>query len=109
MQNLPIHKHEDKRRILIEWIADFPITTCKVIVMKEDGILGKHYHNKKQDFFFLLKGRGRYTIGDESRDFIQNDCLTALPTIPHTFFLMKDSILLEASTTPYNKEDEISI
>ena len=77
--------------------------------MKVDGVLGNHYHNHKQDFFFLLRGSGTYNIGSEIVKFKKNDCLTALPTQPHSFFLKKGSILLEASTTPYNKDDEISI
>lgn len=107
--SLPINRHEDNRRSLFEWVTDFPITTCKVIVMKEDGVLGNHYHNKKQDFFFLLKGSGHYKIGETIGEMTEYICLTAPPTIPHSFSLKAGSILLEASTTPYNKEDEIQI
>jgi mannose-6-phosphate isomerase-like protein (cupin superfamily) len=106
---LPVNKHEDNRRTLVEWIANFPITTCKVIEMKEDGELGNHYHKHKQDFFYLLKGKGGYEIGEERGDFNEGDCLTANIGEPHTIILDKGSILLEASTTPYNKEDEIQI
>lgn len=106
--NLPITKHEDHRRILTEWIADYPIRCCKVIEMKEDGEVGNHYHNEKVDTFYLLKGAGSYIIGDQY-DFIrEGDCLRAEKGETHMFFLMKGSILLEASSTPYNKEDEIS-
>ena len=109
MMNLPIHRHEDNRRMLFEWIGDYPITTCKAIIMKEDGVLGNHYHNIKRDFFFLLKGEGHYKIGDTVGQLKEYDCLTAPPTVPHTFSLKAGSILLEASTTPYNKEDELQI
>lgn len=105
----PVTKHEDNRRILTEWIADFPITTCKVIEMKVDGVVGNHYHNVKQDFFFLLKGSGVYTIGESVGDMCEGMVLTAYPKEPHSFELKAGSILLEASTTPYNKADEISI
>ena len=100
-------KHEDNRRILTEWIADFPISTIKILEVKEDCELGNHYHNKKQDLFFLLKGSGRYKIGDRDGTISEGEDEIALPKEPHTFWLTKGSILLEASTTPYNKQDEI--
>ena len=109
MMNLPTHKHEDNRRTLTEWIADFPIRCCKVVEMKEDGVLGNHYHKNKQDFFYLLKGTGYYWIGGNGGTINEGDCLTALPIEPHSFELKAGSILLEASTTPYDKEDEISL
>lgn len=107
---LPIYKHEDNRRTLIEWIADFPIRMCKVLIVKEDSELGNHYHNNKIDNFFLLRGEGEYKFGDS--DWIplhQDDCLRADAGVAHTFRLKAGSVLLEASSTPYVKEDEIQI
>jgi len=108
MQN-SVTKHEDNRRTLTEWIANFPITTIKILEVKEECELGNHYHKLKQDFFYLLKGKGTYVIGNEHGEIKVGDSLTARPFEVHTFFLKKGSILLEASTTPYDKEDEISI
>jgi len=107
---IPIVKHEDNRRTLIEWVKDFPIRTCKVLIVKEDCLLGAHYHNKKIDTFYLLKGSGKYKIGNGKwTKLIEEDCLMADLNVPHSFKLKSGSILLEASTTPYDKEDEISI
>lgn len=103
----PVHKHEDNRRTLIEWIANSPITTCKVLIVKEDCELGNHYHLKKEDTFYLLKGSGTYRIGETEGELKEGDCLKANIHIPHTFTLKAGSILLEASSTPYDKEDEI--
>lgn len=100
-------KHEDNRRVLTEWIANFPITTIKILETKKDCELGNHYHRVKQDFFYLLKGKGNFSIGNRYGKFCAGETLTALPLEPHTIFLKKGSILLEASTTPYDKEDEI--
>lgn len=103
------YKHEDDRRVLVEWIDDFPITTSKVLIMKRDGLVGNHYHNKKIDTFYLLEGEGTYTIGKRNGSFKKGMCLRANKKQAHTFYLTKGSILLEASTTPFNKDDEISI
>ncbi len=105
---LQTHKHEDNRRTLTEWITDHPIRTCKILEVKEDCDLGNHYHNRKQDFFYLLKGKGSWRIGDEVGEIKEGDSLTALPKEAHTFSLKGGSVLLEASTTPYDIEDEIS-
>jgi mannose-6-phosphate isomerase-like protein (cupin superfamily) len=107
---LPIVKHEDNRRTLIEWVKDFPIRTCKVLIVKEDSVLGAHYHNNKVDTFYLLKGSGEYKMGsDEWQELKEEDCVRAELKVPHSFKLKAGSILLEASTTPYDKEDEIPL
>lgn len=100
-------KHEDDRRKLVEWISDFPIRSCKVLEMKQDGVLGNHYHNNKVDTFYLLKGNGTYQIGEEHGHLVEGGCYRAEKGVPHSFFLTAGSILLEASTTPYDKKDEI--
>jgi len=107
--NLPVYKHEDERRVLIEWISDFHIRNCKALIVKKDCELGNHYHNKKIDTFLLLKGSGTFRIGDRAGELIEGSCYRALAKEPHTFYLKAGSVLLEASTTPYDKKDEIQI
>jgi mannose-6-phosphate isomerase-like protein (cupin superfamily) len=102
-------KHEDDRRVLIEWISDFHIRNCKVLVVKKDCELGNHYHEVKIDTFLLLKGSGTYKIGDEEGILEEGGCYRALQNQPHTFTLKAGSILLEASTMPYDKDDEIQV
>jgi len=104
--NLPTIKHEDNRRKLIEWISDFPIRCCKILIMKENGEVGGHYHNKKIDTFYLLKGGGTFEIGDTAGTLIEGGCYRATMGELHTFKLKAGSILLEASTTPFDKNDE---
>lgn len=108
MMRLPIVKHEDDRRSLVEWIADYPIKCCKVLVMKQDGVVGAHYHKNKADTFYLLKGSGDFIIDKVAGKIEEGDCMRAEKGERHTFRLKAGSILLEASTTPYDKEDEIS-
>jgi len=106
---LQTYKHEDDRRVLIEWISDFHIRNCKALIVKKDCELGNHYHNVKIDTFFFLKGSGTYKIGDETGELEEGGCYRALEGQPHTFTLKAGSILLEASTTPYDKADEIQV
>lgn len=109
--NLQISKHEDNRRTLIEWVKDIPIKAIKTIYVKEKSSLGNHYHNNKDEVFFLLKGKGIViltTKTKQTRDWMfEEDCIFVPRGMIHTFNLEKDSILLEAATEPYNPSDEI--
>lgn len=98
--------HEDDRRILAEYIQDIPTRTSKAIFIKEDSILGNHYHNYKDDIFFLLKGSGTITLNEITKPFKSGDCMLVKAGTVHSLNLKKGSILLESSTLPYAKEDE---
>ncbi len=98
--------HEDDRRLLCEWIPDIPVRTCKAFFIKEDCRLGDHYHRETTDIFFLLKGSGTYILDGIEKEFKEGQCIKVLPKVMHTLKLKKYSILLEASTLPYDKSDE---
>jgi len=103
---LPVNIHEDNRRKLIEYVIDFPIRTCKAIVVKEDNILGNHWHQLKEEIFYLLQGSGSVTIGEETHELKENDIVHAPKGVKHTFHLKAGSILLEAGTEPFDKNDD---
>lgn len=106
-------KHEDSRRILTEWISDIPVKRCKVLEVKEKSVLGKHYHNDSDNIFYMVRGKGSYILRSSTTDFYERDwlyegdCLFVPRGIIHTFELYPGTILLEAATEPYNKNDEI--
>ncbi len=109
-------KHEDIRRVLIEYVSDSEIRRCKVIEIKEDSVLGNHYHRKTDSFFYLLRGNGTYDIWDfdnkldgENGDFLEGECIFVPRNVVHTFKLLKGSIMLETASQPYDKEDEIQV
>lgn len=106
MNKLPIHKHEDERRILIEYVKDMPIRNCKVLIIKEDTILGNHYHKLKDEIFYLLKGYGTVILDDAIYPMNEGDIVHATKGVRHTFKLNKGSILLEAGTEPFNPTDD---
>lgn len=106
MMNLPTNRHEDERRTLVEYIHDLPFRTSKVLFVKQDSVLGNHYHKLKDDIFFLVKGSGTYTIDGHEEIFSQGDCIFVKAGMRHSFKLFNGSILLESSTLPYDKGDE---
>lgn len=106
LNSLPVHIHEDNRRKLIEYVADMPIRTCKALVVKEDTVLGDHYHKLKDEIFYLLKGSGTVTLDGVTSPFNENDIVHAKAGVKHTFNLLEGSILLEAGTEPFDATDD---
>ncbi len=100
-------KHEDERRCLIEW-ATGSFKECKVAIMKEDGILGDHWHANKDETFLLLQGRAsKVVIGDYTRTDVQPVTAFVVPrNTYHAFHLDKGSVLLGAATELYDRQDE---
>jgi mannose-6-phosphate isomerase-like protein (cupin superfamily) len=99
-------KHEDNRRTLIEWIQDAPVRSCKIVIAKEDTEIGGHHHDKKDEIFYLLSGKGEYKL-DEAEFAPLNKVLYIRRGTKHSFRLSKDSVLLGAATEPFNPNDEI--
>lgn len=113
---LSINRHEDERRTLREWLSDIPVKRCKVIETKKKSILGNHYHNNSDSVFFMMKGKARYELKPNREGakvdmgwMFEDDCIFVPRGVIHTFEVWDNSILLEAASEPYNKEDEIQI
>lgn len=101
------YKHIDNRRTLIEWIADSPIRSCKVVIAKGDTEVGNHYHLLKDEYFYLLSGEGEYKLGDD--DFKSMIDVVFVPKgLRHTFKLKEGSVLLGAASEPFDVNDEIT-
>lgn len=101
-----MYKHEDERRILVEVIADSPLRSVKVLTAKEGCIVGNHYHNFKDELFYLISGAGRYEIGDEEGILQAGEDYACPRGIKHTFWLDEGSILLGVASEPFDGNDE---
>lgn len=106
INSLPVETHEDDRRVLIEWVKDFPLRTCKVIILKEDATVGNHYHKKRDEIFFLLQGKGEVELDGKREALKLGDVVYAGRGTKHSFHLVSGSILLEAGSKPYDKKDD---
>lgn len=106
INSLPIHRHIDKRRILTEWVKDFPVKNCKALETLEDCELGNHYHKEKDEIFYLFKGSGEVTLNGLTEPLNEGDTVFVGRETKHTFNLKKGSILLEAGTKPFDKTDD---
>ena len=102
-------RHEDERRIILEWIGNMPFRSAKAVIAKTDEAVGGHYHNKKDEVFFLLSGRAkRVVVGDvEEFGVVAPKKWFAGKGVHHIFELEKGAILLTAATGAFDPEDEI--
>lgn len=104
--SLPVDGHHDDRRTLIEWVKDYPLRSCKVVVIHEDTEIGNHFHKKKDEIFYLLSGEGEVALNGETEPFIAGDMVFVPKGMRHTFKLKKGSVMLGAGTKPYDQKDE---
>ncbi len=81
--------------------------------MKENGVLGDHWHAKKDEVFLLLSGSaGLVVIGEEHWGGTPGSPVLAPYRweVPrgtyHAFHLAKGSVILGAATEIYDKDDE---
>ena len=115
--NLPITRHEDERRTLIEWNKDIPMKRSKVLIVKKKSVLGKHYHNLSDSIFYILKGKCIITTKSAHSNtapvhrkwMFEGDCEFVPRGIIHRFEVFPGTVMLESATEPFNNNDEIQV
>lgn len=102
--------HEDERRIL----ESFP--EAKIIKVKQDCVIGEHYHKIKTEFFILCEGRCtlRYkNVLDDDRFHLHEmpigNLTIILPHSYHEFYIEKDSVLIGINSHPYDPSDDYKL
>lgn len=101
-------KHEDSRRVLYDW-AQGNFKSAKAVIAKQAVPVGDHYHDKKDEVFFLLTGSFlELTIGSKETFNVPSPHLVNVPRgVYHKFILEPGSILLCVATELFDKTDEI--
>ncbi len=102
--------HEDHRRTLLTAfngdLGDFVAEQVKFAMMKEDAVLGGHFH-KYDELFYLLTGEGTFFLKDPAQDaieqyqLIRGDRLYIPAGIAHKAVIKADSILVGLTAKPY--------
>ncbi len=99
--------HEDNRRALIEiFNGQFIAKQVKVLKIKEDSVLGNHYHPYRQ-FFYLMKGEADYTFVDIStgeridRKVQEGDMIIIDKNIAHKALQKAGNIMIEGNEEKY--------
>jgi len=111
MDGLKIEKvgieHEDECRFLSAiFNGDFIAKQIKIIRIKQDSLLGNHYHDYFETFF-LLHGEAEYTFEDiftkekEKHHIKAGDRITIKPKIAHKALLKAGTVMIEGTGEQY--------
>lgn len=97
--------HSDDRRDLYSW------PEAKMIKVKRNTTIGKHYHKKKEELFILTSGVGLLYWGKPNgpRDVIEMErgtIYTIPPNTYHEFHLLEGAILIGLNSNPYDPTDD---
>lgn len=100
--------HEDERRAIVEWYSSPDgaptIAQLKVVVAKQAPTrIGRHYHRRKSEVFFLLSGKG--TVNGLPIEAGMR--VVVRPGEVHAFDLEAGSVLLGAATALFDPDDEV--
>lgn len=100
--------HEDERRIL----ESFP--EAKIIKVKQDCVIGEHYHKIKTEKFVLCEGYCTISGIDNNGITFSEDMkigyfYTIEPLKYHVFNIKKDSVLLGFNSHPYDPTDDYKL
>ena len=88
------------------WIVNEKEYCAKFLVLRKGAQCSYHYHPKKKETFYALRGEAILTL--EGEDYILNTFSpprTILPKQKHSFLGLKDSVLLEVST--HHEDDDV--
>ncbi|HIH62603.1 MAG TPA: cupin domain-containing protein, partial [Methanobacteriales archaeon] len=79
----------------------------KELFIKEDYRTSFHYHKKKDETMYIIKGSGYIEFKDRKEYFSKNDTIRIKPKTPHSIVAMENTLLQEVSTP--HLEDTIRI
>jgi len=108
-----MNSHTDERRTLIEFGDNGNWKLCKVVEVKKDCILGKHYHKEKDESFMLVSGSGTIQV-DSPNEIVphirEKMKLFKEYFVPanmiHEFSLTKNSILIGLCSKEFDPKDD---
>lgn len=103
--------NSDNRRDLYEFrIHDKSWKVCKYLKIKEDCIIGDHFHNKKDELFILLSGEAIFSTNNGNDKLITgfNEIYVPRNTY-HKFDIKKGSELICLATEQFDENDELKL
>ena len=110
-----LKKHQDKRGILYELYKDKNKGQFYFSTSKPGMIRGGHYHTRKWEIFFVIKGKGKIVFEDiktkkRKEAFLDEKTIKGVKILPGTAHAVKnigkeEMILLVYCNEAYNKKD----
>ncbi|MBX9977532.1 MAG: cupin domain-containing protein, partial [Alphaproteobacteria bacterium] len=70
----------------------------------------KHYHDKTEQVFYVLKGRLTIEINEINHMLEENECITVMPCTPHKVFNQSNAAVhFLVISCPNSHEDRINV
>lgn len=99
--------HEDNRRSLMPiYNGDFTAKQLKILRIKEDSVLGNHYHNYSE-CFYVFSGSPIFILEDIKSGrrvrlpLDEGDRLIIQPKVAHKVIAQKGTIMIESTEREY--------
>lgn len=102
MIDLLIINEDDRRKL-----TAFP--EGKMLEIKEDCVVGNHYHKIKTEYFILSSGEAQLQTTTELVDLTIGELIVIPPFAYHEFHIKKGSVLIGLCSHPFNHEDDYKI
>jgi mannose-6-phosphate isomerase-like protein (cupin superfamily) len=104
----PEYSRIDERGKLIQLISG-DWKQANLIEIKRGHKFGGHYHKKKNEFFYVLKGHVMVMVSKDditqSVFVTEGGCFLIEPYDKHTFEAIEDTLIIELLSHKYSEED----
>lgn len=85
-------------------------STVKIIAVEPNQELSLQYHHNRSEFWYIIDGNGRITIGDQIYEAQPSDEFTITPEQTHRISAGGDGIrVLEIAFGEFNEEDIVRL
>ena len=94
----------------VKYLFRGPRIDWGILLLKPGKELGKHYHREVEETFYILEGKGKIEVGEETFPFTPGDAYRIEPGEPHNLVNDgKEDVKAVFIKTPYLPEDKVSL
>jgi mannose-6-phosphate isomerase-like protein (cupin superfamily) len=79
-------------------LAEFQGVFLKELYLRKDTASSFHYHEKKDEFFYIVQGKLRVVLGEKETTLKQGDTLHIPSRKQHRLYPLEDTLILELGT-----------
>jgi mannose-6-phosphate isomerase-like protein (cupin superfamily) len=103
----PLNKvSEDNRRAIFEFGNGGNWKVCKLLNIKEDCVIGDHYHKNKDECFLLISGEADVILDGKLFEVEPFTVIDVPKFVHHTFNIKNGSLLLCLASQEHNPKDD---
>jgi dTDP-4-dehydrorhamnose 3,5-epimerase-like enzyme len=106
---------EEERGEFVQVAYEEAIRHLAAFEIRKGFSRGNHYHEKKEEIFYVFQGRIKATFIDmdtlqkQERILEKGDKIRVKPRCGHRFYGLEDTLVIEYSPQVYDKEDSYKI